>query len=66
MTQAVAHILDEVAQLSDTERRELGRAIVERPLLSPTAVETREYRLCFRDDSPNGDWSPVQKVTVGP
>jgi len=30
MTQAVAHILDEVAQLSDTERRELRRAIVER------------------------------------
>ncbi len=29
MTQAVAHILDEIAQLSDTERRELRRAIVE-------------------------------------
>ena len=30
MTQAVARILDEVAQLTDTERRELRRAIVER------------------------------------
>ena len=38
----------------------------ERPLLSPTAAETREYRLRFWDDGPNGDWSPVQKVTVGP
>ncbi len=30
MTQAVAHILEEVAQLSDPERRELRHAIVER------------------------------------
>ncbi len=30
MTQVVAHILDEIAQLSDTERRELRRAIIER------------------------------------
>jgi hypothetical protein len=66
MTQAVAQILDEVAQLSVPERRELRRAIVERPLLSPTVAETREDRLCFRDDSPDGDWSPVQNVTVGP
>jgi hypothetical protein len=38
----------------------------ERPLLSPTAAETREYRMRFWDDGPNGDWSPVQKVAVGP
>ena len=38
----------------------------ERALLAPTAAETREYRLRFWDDGPNGDWSPVQKVTVGP
>ena len=38
----------------------------ERALLVPTAAETREYRLRFWDDGPNGDWSPVQKVTVGP
>ena len=38
----------------------------ERPLLAPTAAETREYRLRFWDDGPNGDWSPVQKITVGP
>lgn len=37
-----------------------------RPLLAPAAAETREYRLRFWDDGPNGDWSPVQKVTVGP
>jgi hypothetical protein len=30
MTQAVAHILDEFENLSDAERRELRRAIVER------------------------------------
>jgi hypothetical protein len=29
MTQAVAHILDEVEHLSEVERRELRRAIVE-------------------------------------
>ncbi len=40
--------------------------IDERPLLVPGAAETREYRLRFWDDGPNGDWSPVQKVTVGP
>lgn len=37
----------------------------ERPLLASPAAETREYRLRFWDDGPNGDWSPVQKVTVG-
>jgi hypothetical protein len=37
----------------------------ERPLLASPAAETREYRLRFWDDVPNGDWSPVQKVTVG-
>ena len=37
-----------------------------RPLLAPPAAETREFRLRFWDDVPNGDWSPVQKVTVGP
>ena len=30
MTQAVSHILSEVEQLSESERRELRRAIVER------------------------------------
>ena len=37
-----------------------------RPLLAAPAAETREFRLRFWDDGPNGDWSPVQKVTVGP
>ena len=34
MTQAVAHILDEFEHLSDTERRELRLAIVERVPMS--------------------------------
>jgi hypothetical protein len=34
MTQAVAHILDEVEHLSDAERRELRHAIVERVPMS--------------------------------
>jgi hypothetical protein len=38
----------------------------ERPLLAAPAAESREYRLRWWDDDPNGDWSPVQKVTVGP
>jgi hypothetical protein len=38
----------------------------ERPLLIPNTAESREYRLRWWDDDPNGDWSPVQKVTVGP
>ena len=36
-----------------------------RPLLVAGAAETREYRMRFWDDGPNGDWTPVQKVTVG-
>ena len=36
-----------------------------RPLLVAGQAETREYRLRWYDDGPNGDWSPVQKVTVG-
>ena len=37
----------------------------ERALLVPDTPETREYRLRFWDKgTPNGDWSPVQKVTV--
>ena len=38
----------------------------ERPLLAAPAAESREYRLRWWDDEPNGDWSPIQKVTVGP
>jgi hypothetical protein len=34
MTQAVAHILEEIEQLSDIERRELRRAIVEQVPMS--------------------------------
>jgi hypothetical protein len=34
MTQAVAHILSEFEQLSDTERKELRRVIVERVPMS--------------------------------
>ena len=34
MTQAVANILEKIEQLSDTERRELRRAIVERVPMS--------------------------------
>lgn len=34
MTQAVAHILSEIEQLSDTERREVRRAVVERVPMS--------------------------------
>ncbi|MEK6259105.1 MAG: hypothetical protein AABP62_10865 [Planctomycetota bacterium] len=38
----------------------------DRPLLVAGTAETREYRMRWWDDSePNGDWSPVQKVTVG-
>ena len=37
----------------------------ERPLLVPGQPETREYRLRFWDGEPNGDWSPVEKITVG-
>ncbi len=34
----------------------------DRPLLVPGTAETREYRLRWWD---NGDWNPVQKLTVG-
>jgi len=34
MTQAVAHILSEFEQLSETERRDLRRAIIERVPMS--------------------------------
>ena len=38
----------------------------ERPLLVAGQPETREYRMRWYDaDGPNGEWSPVQKVTVG-
>ena len=38
----------------------------ERPLLVAGQPEVREYRMRWYDkDGPNGDWSPVQKVTVG-
>jgi hypothetical protein len=36
-----------------------------RTLLVSGQAETREYRLRWFDDGPNGDWSPVQRVTVG-
>ncbi len=39
MTQAVAHILGEVEQLSDSERRELRRAIIERVPMSEDLTE---------------------------
>jgi len=39
MTQAVAHILGEVERLSDNERRELRRAIVERVPMSDDLTE---------------------------
>jgi len=45
----------------DTETPQLD----ERPLLVAGQPETREYRLRFWDGEPNGDWSPVQKITVG-
>lgn len=38
-----------------------------RALLVAGQAEMREYRMRFWDhDAPGGDWSPVQKVTVGP
>ena len=38
----------------------------EAPLAVPGQSETREYRMRWWDDGqPNGDWSPVQKITVG-
>ena len=39
MTQAVVHILTEFEHLSDTERRELRRAIVERVPMSDELTE---------------------------
>ena len=39
MTQAVAYILGEFEKLSDTERRELRRAIVERMPMSDDLTE---------------------------
>jgi len=45
----------------DTETPQLD----ERPLSVAGQPETREYRMRFWDGEPNGDWSPVQKVTVG-
>lgn len=37
-----------------------------RPLLIADTAETREYRLRWWDKGePHGDWSPVQKITVG-
>ena len=39
----------------------------ERPLLSPTTPEVREYRMRFWDKgTPNGDWTDVAKTTVSP
>lgn len=39
----------------------------ERPLLDPAAPEIREYRVRWWDKgAANGEFSPVQKVTVGP
>ncbi|MDD5037519.1 MAG: hypothetical protein PHE55_22555 [Methylococcaceae bacterium] len=39
----------------------------ERPLLDPNAPEIREYRLRWWDkDEANGEFSPVQRVTIGP
>ena len=38
----------------------------ERPLLVAGQPETREYRVRFWDDAPNGEWSDVAKVTVSP
>lgn len=38
----------------------------ERPLLVAGVPEVREYRLRFWDGSPNGDWSPIQRITVAP
>lgn len=38
----------------------------ERPLLVAGAPEVREYRLRFWDGAPTGDYTPVQRVTVGP
>ena len=37
-----------------------------RPLLVSGHAETREYRMRFWDGGePNGDWTPVQKVSIG-
>jgi hypothetical protein len=39
----------------------------ERPLLDPSTPEIREYRMRWWDKGQaNGEFSPVQKVTVGP
>jgi len=39
----------------------------ERPLLNAAQPEIREYRLQYYDnDGPNGEMSPVQKITVNP
>ena len=39
----------------------------DRPLLVAGTPEVREYRMRFWDKgTPNGDWTPVQKVTVSP
>ena len=41
--------------------------IDERPLLAADAPELREYRMRFwGKGQANGDWTPVQKVTVAP
>jgi len=37
-----------------------------RPLLVPGTAEVREYRLRFWDGAATGDYTPVQRVTVGP
>ena len=38
-----------------------------RPLLVAGQPEIREYRVCFWDKgTPNGEWTPVRKVTVSP
>lgn len=52
---------------------ELLGADTEKPYVDASALlvagqpETREYRLrWYDDDAPHGDWSPVQKVIIGP
>jgi len=37
-----------------------------RPLLTPGTAEVREYRLRFWDGEATGDFTPVQRATIGP
>lgn len=55
MTQAVAHILDEIEQLSEQERRDVRRAVVERVPMSADLTDN-DFAALAADSFRELDW----------